>query len=483
MDIQSNFVHPHVLPPRHYAPNIQMKTKEPLHSPLPKKQRLASPRSPSHHLPSFSSLTSPPSSSTSTSSFQTTTHSSWTPDESSPSSSGRRMSCPAVLDLTDEPRITPSLKHRNSIEAAMLLATFHLPQPSSTPDNSWDRPFPKHQELNHVLSTRHQRRYSYDGSRRWHTMPTEFLVQATLLDELKVKPYDKPASVNVSASSSRMSSPPRHPPPMNPSSLPPLSHPPLQHFQYVYPPPEPLPLGRPPTMPYPDVPPAYYPYAYYYNAMPPNAKLPMPMEMHPHGLLPRPPYHPMPFHPMEAPFTPSPGPTPIAPNNTPNAKRRRKELEEDESVVVMPGDPDFPDMGERDVEAAMNDPEARPRRQKLRYNGDLYTPKWVRFNGQAKEGLCDTCKPGKWLQLKNSAYWYHKQFYHGISSVSGKEFIQPLETRWVDQEIVEGLCHQCHHWVSVSNVKRKNSVLWFRHAHKCHMYHKPKNGGDAKRKP
>ncbi|KAI9319492.1 hypothetical protein BX666DRAFT_1835783, partial [Dichotomocladium elegans] len=109
---------------------------------------------------------------------------------------------------------------------------------------------------------------------------------------------------------------------------------------------------------------------------------------------------------------------------------------------------------------------ARPRRQKLRFDEDQYTPSWVRYNGQAKEGLCDTCSPGKWLQLKNSAYWYHKQFFHGISSVSGQPFIKPLETRWVDQDLLEGLCHQCHQWVPVSNVKRKNSVLWYRHAHK-----------------
>ncbi|GAB5590197.1 hypothetical protein Unana1_05097 [Umbelopsis nana] len=127
---------------------------------------------------------------------------------------------------------------------------------------------------------------------------------------------------------------------------------------------------------------------------------------------------------------------------------------------------DWPDMMPKDVEAAMADPEARPRQQKLRFNGDQYTPKWVRYNGQAKEGLCDTCSPGKWLQLKNSAFWYHKQFFHGISSVSGKEFTGPLETRWVDQDLREGLCHQCHEWVPVSNVKRKNRVLWYRHAHK-----------------
>lgn len=48
---------------------------------------------------------------------------------------------------------------------------------------------------------------------------------------------------------------------------------------------------------------------------------------------------------------------------------------------------------------------AMPRRQKLRYEGDHYTPKWVRYTGHLKEGYCDSCHPGKWLQLKNSAYW------------------------------------------------------------------------------
>jgi hypothetical protein len=69
---------------------------------------------------------------------------------------------------------------------------------------------------------------------------------------------------------------------------------------------------------------------------------------------------------------------------------------------------------------------------------------------------------------------YHKQFYHGISSVSGAEFVKPVDTRWVDQDLVEGLCHQCHQWVAVSNVKRKNSVLWFRHAHKVKKKKKKK---------
>ncbi|PVU95967.1 hypothetical protein BB559_002542 [Furculomyces boomerangus] len=117
----------------------------------------------------------------------------------------------------------------------------------------------------------------------------------------------------------------------------------------------------------------------------------------------------------------------------------------------------------------------RPRCQKLRFSDDLYTPLWVRNTGQAKEGFCDTCSPGKWLQLKNSAYWYHKQFYHGISSVSGRPFIKPIQIYQVDNDTVEGLCHQCLKWVVIATSKRQNSVLWYRHAHKCHVYHKPKS--------
>ncbi|KAL7326754.1 hypothetical protein PS15p_209042 [Mucor circinelloides] len=127
---------------------------------------------------------------------------------------------------------------------------------------------------------------------------------------------------------------------------------------------------------------------------------------------------------------------------------------------------DYPVITEADLEAAKKDANAIPRRQKLRYEGDEYTPKWVRYTGQLKEGYCDTCKPGKWLQLKNSAFWYHKQFFHGISSVSGKPFQRPLEQRAGEHDVIEGLCHQCKQFVPICNSKRKNSVLWYRHAHK-----------------
>ncbi|KAI8388340.1 uncharacterized protein BYT42DRAFT_559763 [Radiomyces spectabilis] len=221
---------------------------------------------------------------------------------------------------------------------------------------------------------------------------------------------------------------------------------------------------------------------------PPTASSPPPPP--PHYAVPQPhqppPVHPHYFYPGKLPIPTSGSAmasSMVADMNHPalKPKRKRARMEDNNEEEIPANENEFPDMSPRDIEAARNDPEARPRKQKLRFPGDHYTPQWVRYNGQAKEGLCDTCQPGKWLQLKNSAFWYHKQFYHGISSVSGKEFVQPLETRWVDQDLVEGLCHQCHQWVAVSNVKRKNSVLWYRHAHKCHVYQKPKNSAPKKR--
>ncbi|EIE79784.1 hypothetical protein RO3G_04489 [Rhizopus delemar RA 99-880] len=176
------------------------------------------------------------------------------------------------------------------------------------------------------------------------------------------------------------------------------------------------------------------------------------------------------------------------PEETKKRKRTRKEeaspqiKEEEEEEEQHPDD--YPNITEADVEAAKKNPNAIPRRQKLRYDGDEYTPKWVRYTGQLKEGYCDTCPSGKWLQLKNSAYWYHKQFFHGISSVSGKRFQNPLEQRHGEHDALEGLCHQCKEYVPICNSKRKSSVLWYRHAHKCHIYDRPKpriGGGTSRR--
>lgn len=94
-----------------------------------------------------------------------------------------------------------------------------------------------------------------------------------------------------------------------------------------------------------------------------------------------------------------------------DAAHRKRTKSIDFGVLSNPGvfyecEPyEYPLMSQEDMEKAEHDQNARPRRQRIRYQGDCYTPKWVRYSGQAKEGYCDSCQPGKWLQLKNSAYW------------------------------------------------------------------------------
>ncbi|MBE3044739.1 DUF4451 domain-containing protein [Candidatus Bathyarchaeota archaeon] len=117
-----------------------------------------------------------------------------------------------------------------------------------------------------------------------------------------------------------------------------------------------------------------------------------------------------------------------------------------------------------------SDPDLVPHEQELRFEGDLYTPRWVRGHGNKREGWCGICKPGRWLVLKNSAYWYDKSFTHGISAATGSPFQEPLETRRMDgnPDVWEGLCGGCNDWVALVSSKKKGTT-WFRHAYKVSL--------------
>ncbi|SPO29878.1 uncharacterized protein UTRI_06152_B [Ustilago trichophora] len=128
--------------------------------------------------------------------------------------------------------------------------------------------------------------------------------------------------------------------------------------------------------------------------------------------------------------------------------------------------------------------EDRPRLQtdKLRFAGDLYTPRWVRGSGNAREAWCDRCESGNWLQLKNSQYWYDQVHKHGISSVSGLRFTAPTHLKvYADAAgTVEGKCHQCKEWVLICTAKRRrNFAAFFKHAHACHSYRKASAVGNG----
>jgi len=113
------------------------------------------------------------------------------------------------------------------------------------------------------------------------------------------------------------------------------------------------------------------------------------------------------------------------------------------------------------------DPDLEPRSQELRFEGDLYTPKYVRGHGNKREGWCGICKPGRWLVLKNSAYWYDKSFTHGISAATGLPFEGPKESRRMsgNPDVWEGLCGSCGEWIALISSKKKGTT-WFRHAYK-----------------
>lgn len=129
-----------------------------------------------------------------------------------------------------------------------------------------------------------------------------------------------------------------------------------------------------------------------------------------------------------------------------------------------------------------SDPDLVPHEQELRFEGDLYTPKWVRGHGNKREGWCGICKPGRWLVLKNSAFWYDKSFTHGISAATGNPFQEPQETRRMDgnPDVWEGLCGSCNEWIALVSSKKKGTT-WFRHAYKCHTHPKIKDAPKRRR--
>ncbi|KAI9883590.1 MAG: hypothetical protein M1823_004643 [Watsoniomyces obsoletus] len=129
-----------------------------------------------------------------------------------------------------------------------------------------------------------------------------------------------------------------------------------------------------------------------------------------------------------------------------------------------------------------SDPDLVPHEQDLRFHGDLYTPRWVRGRGNRREGWCGLCQPGRWLVMKNSAFWYDKSFSHGISATTGGPFQGPQATRRMNgnPDVWEGFCGGCQEWVALVSNKKKGTT-WFRHAYKCHASARPPESSKRRR--
>ena len=128
--------------------------------------------------------------------------------------------------------------------------------------------------------------------------------------------------------------------------------------------------------------------------------------------------------------------------------------------------------------------------QPRRFPDDLYTPLWTRGRGASREGRCAFCQdPPVWLRLKQSAYWYHLNYVHGICAATGRPYPEPDEYRvtassWgaaVDPDIermvrVEGRCGQCNKWISLASrpesaatdFKSIPHTNWYKHCQKLH---------------
>jgi hypothetical protein len=110
-----------------------------------------------------------------------------------------------------------------------------------------------------------------------------------------------------------------------------------------------------------------------------------------------------------------------------------------------------------------------PRPQPPRFAGDLYTPTYVRGDGPTRAGWCASCS--SWLTLKDSAYWYHMHFAHGISCATGSYLPIPVRTRATAGAArgvgdAEALCGGCGRWVLVVSGE-KGRTAWWRHAYRC----------------
>lgn len=134
-----------------------------------------------------------------------------------------------------------------------------------------------------------------------------------------------------------------------------------------------------------------------------------------------------------------------------------------------------------DADMEPTDAQSMPRKQDLKHPDNLYLPKWVRGHGRGREAWCgDGCQ--RWLSLKRSTYWYHKNFIHGIT-VTGQRFPGPVQTRFTKDNSHEGLCSTCNKWIQLGG-SRGTDTSWFRHVYKCgsmaalrHSHHKPQLKG------
>lgn len=98
-----------------------------------------------------------------------------------------------------------------------------------------------------------------------------------------------------------------------------------------------------------------------------------------------------------------------------------------------------------------------------------YSPKRIRGTGSQREGYCEYCE--KWYNMKNSSYWYHMNYKHGINC-KGEKYPMP-KLREVSA-LTQGYCTQCDEWICLGSTKKNYRFSWLRHVQKMHRKAKTK---------
>ncbi|KAI8872486.1 hypothetical protein GQ42DRAFT_114297, partial [Ramicandelaber brevisporus] len=114
---------------------------------------------------------------------------------------------------------------------------------------------------------------------------------------------------------------------------------------------------------------------------------------------------------------------------------------------------------------------------------NMYKPAAMRGTGDQKEGKCPICAANgeeRWLRTKISAYWYHLNYTHGISSFTGQPYNDPIEIRTRENtavvsnltELRDGLCGVCNEWIKMDSSKgiavAVPQMFWWKHCQACH---------------
>jgi hypothetical protein len=102
------------------------------------------------------------------------------------------------------------------------------------------------------------------------------------------------------------------------------------------------------------------------------------------------------------------------------------------------------------------------RENSVMFEGDMYTPRWVR-GFRDKEGWCAFCS--RWLKLGNA--WFNDRcLFHGICADTGKGFAEPKEPVKIHpaKHIWEAKCEICGETVRYRKGDRRHYSGWYMHA-------------------